>query len=85
MSEDGSLIAYQANGDLKTATKVILNVETGKKQKVTCGKGQCICPLGFVRSDFVYGVAKTEDIGNTYLERQPSQCTNWRSGIKKEK
>lgn len=66
MSEDGSLIAYQANGDLETATKVtILNVETGKKQKVTCGKGECIRPLGFVRSDFVYGVAKTEDIGNT--------------------
>ena len=66
MSEDGSLIAYQANGDLESATKVtILNVETGKKQKVTCGKGECIRPLGFVRSDFVYGVAKTEDIGNT--------------------
>ena len=66
VSEDGSLIAYQANGDLETATKVtILNVETGKKQKVTCGKGECIRPLGFVRSDFVYGVAKTEDIGNT--------------------
>ena len=66
VSEDGSLIAYQADGELGTATKVsILNVGTGKKQKITCSEGECIRPLGFIRSDFVYGIAKTEDIGNT--------------------
>ena len=66
ISEDGSLIAYQADGELGTATKVsILNVGTGKKQKITCSEGECIRPLGFIRSDFVYGIAKTEDIGNT--------------------
>lgn len=43
----------------------ILNVGTGKKQKITCSEGECIRPLGFIRSDFVYGIAKTEDIGNT--------------------
>lgn len=66
VSEDGSLIAYQADGELGTATKVsILNVGIGKKQKITCSEGECIRPLGFIRSDFVYGIAKTEDIGNT--------------------
>lgn len=66
VSKDGSMIAYQANGELGTATRiVILNVDTGKKQTVDCEAGECIRPLGFIRSDFVYGVAKTEDIGNT--------------------
>lgn len=41
VSEDGSLIAYQADGELGTATKVsILNVGTGKKQKITCSEGE---------------------------------------------
>ncbi len=66
VSNDGSLIAYQANGEVGTATRiVVLNVKTGKKQTVQCEAGECIRPLGFIRSDFVYGVAKTEDIGNT--------------------
>ena len=86
VSEDGSLIAYQADGELGTATKVsILNVGTGKKQKITCSEGECIRPLGFIRSDFVYGIAKTEDIGNTVSGEATVPCTNWRSGIKKEK
>ena len=35
VSKDGSMIAYQANGEVGTATRiVILNVDTGKKQTV---------------------------------------------------
>ena len=69
---DGTLYQYSIEDDEKTvlvkgtATKVsILNVGTGKKQKITYSEGECIRPLGFIRSDFVYGIAKTEDIGNT--------------------
>lgn len=66
VSKDGSMIAYQANGEVGTATRiVILNVDTGKKQTVQCGAGECIRPLGFIRGDFVYGTAKTDDLGKT--------------------
>ena len=66
VSEDGRLVAYQANGELGTATKVtVLNLETGKEQSVECGDDECIRPLGFVRTDFVYGVARKAEIGKT--------------------
>ena len=66
VSEDGKLVAYQANGDLGTATKVIvLNLENGQEQSVECGEDECIRPLGFVRNDFVYGVARKSETGKT--------------------
>lgn len=66
VSDDSSIVAYQSNGDLNTATQVtVLDLNTGAEQNVTCEQDECIRPLGFVKSDFVYGVAKTADVGKT--------------------
>lgn len=66
VSEDGHLAAYQSNGKLSEATKVvIIDFKNGTKRTVEAGDGECIRPLGFVKNDFVYGLAKTADIGKT--------------------
>ena len=68
LSEDGKLLAYQSNGELQTATKVtVLNFETGKNYEIEAASGECITPLGFVLTDFVYGVNRTTDVGKTVV------------------
>ena len=63
-SEDGQLLAYQSNGTLEDATKIIVkDLESGEDREVECKEGECIQPLGFVNGDFVCGVARKEDIG----------------------
>ena len=42
-----------------------MNLETDQEYEVTCKDGECIKPLGFMDGDFVYGVAKTEEVGTT--------------------
>ena len=66
IAKDGSMAAWQDEGELNAATRiVILDFETGEERTVECGEGECIRPLGFVKKDFVYGVAWTEDTGRT--------------------
>lgn len=66
VSEDSSMVAYQTNGDLDTATEMeVRNLAEGTSFKLTCQEGECIRPLGFVKTDVVYGLAKTADTGST--------------------
>ena len=66
VSDDGHLVAWQEGKELNTATKVIVkNLETGKERTAQSGGDECVRPLGFVKNDFVYGVAKTADTGRT--------------------
>lgn len=66
VSDDGHMIAYQANGSLTKATEIkVINFASGKERTVTCREDECVQPLGFVKNDFVYGVAKTADTGRT--------------------
>ena len=66
VSQDGRQVAWQEGEELNAATRVtVKNLETGKERKVECGGDECIRPLGFVKNDFVYGVAKTADTGRT--------------------
>lgn len=60
-SDDGRLIAYQKEGD--ESETVVLDFSTDSKQEVSVPEGEIIKPLGFVKGDFVYGVARTEDAG----------------------
>lgn len=60
-SDDGRLIAYQKN-DSETEV-VVLDFSTDSKQTVSASDGEVIKPLGFVKGDFVYGVARTQDVG----------------------
>lgn len=65
-SDDGHLMAYQSNGSLDEATIVtVRNFASGKEYSVEVAEDECIRPQGFVRNDFVYGVAKLADIGKT--------------------
>lgn len=66
-SDDGHLMAYQSNGSLYEANTVtVRNFASGKEYTVEVEEDECILPQGFVRNDFVYGVAKQTDIGKTY-------------------
>ena len=66
ISGDGSMAAWQDGGELNAASRiVILDFESGDERTVECGEGECIRPLGFVKKDFVYGIARTEDTGRT--------------------
>lgn len=66
VSKDGHLVAWQEGEKLNEATKVtVKNLETGKERKAESGGDECVRPLGFVKNDFVYGVAKTADTGRT--------------------
>ena len=60
-SDDGRLIAYRKEGSESEA--VVLDFSTDRKQEVSVAKDEIIKPLGFVKGDFVYGVARTQDAG----------------------
>ena len=62
-SEDGQMLAYQTD---ETASEVVvMNFAENKEQRVLADDGAKIIPLGFVLGDFVYGMAKEENIGKT--------------------
>ena len=66
VSGDGHLLAYQtAESDTDIREVIIMNLSSGEQKSITCKEGESIHPLGFVRNDFVYGIAKTGDMGQT--------------------
>lgn len=62
-SDDGHLIAYQNQENFGEA--VVLDFSSGAQQTVQVADGEVIRPLGFVMGDFVYGVARAQDAGQT--------------------
>jgi len=65
-SNDGHIFAYQVDGSAEDAEEVqVLDLATGKGYAVEASAGECVMPLGFVNEDFVYGVAKKDDVGTT--------------------
>lgn len=62
-STDGHLLAYQNDANLAEAT--VMNFKTDSKQVVKAEEGEILIPLGFVKGDFVYGVARPEEAGTT--------------------
>lgn len=66
VSDDGHIIAYQTGDDAAQATQITLrDFATDDERTIECAEDECIQPLGFVNSDFVYGVAKTADTWKT--------------------
>lgn len=66
VSDNRRLIAYQTMEDSESATEVqIMNLSTGNNRTVTCDEGESIQPLGFMQTDFVYGLSRTSDAGET--------------------
>lgn len=65
-SDDGHLLAYQANGKIENAREItILNLKSGKTRTVKAKEGESVRPLGFVGDDFIYGRQRPGDKGKT--------------------
>ena len=64
-SEDGKYVAY-ADKNMNDQTQIlrVLNLSSGKKLRIECEQDEIMKPLGFMGSDFVYGVSKISDAGN---------------------
>lgn len=60
VSEDGHMMAYQAEGNI-----VVRNLATGGERTMESAEGESIRPLGFIKNDFVYGAVREEDVGQT--------------------
>lgn len=62
-SADGHLLAYQ-NREKQNET-LVMNFKDDSKRVVSAEEGELLIPLGFIKGDFVYGVARAEDAGVT--------------------
>lgn len=66
VSEDGRLLAYQMTGEEQAAGNiVVMDFATGEQRIVEAAEGENVYPLGFVKNDFVYGIFRAEDKGQT--------------------
>ena len=63
ISEDKKNIAWQEGESLYQGTVIhVLNLETGQKREISGEDGSFVRALGFVMDDFVYGMARQEDL-----------------------
>ncbi len=62
-SSDGQFIAYRASEKLSEITVIDFAEDT--KREVDVSEQEVIVPLGFIKGDFVYGVANAQDAGKT--------------------
>lgn len=64
VSNNKKKIAYQMEtkeGEVQGIK--IMNLSTGSERSLECEEGEILTPLGFMRGDFVYGVARESDQG----------------------
>jgi len=63
VSEDGRYIAWQDSEDTYHSEKIqVMDLEDESSHSIDTEKGEYIQPIGFIKNDFVYGIAKAEDI-----------------------
>ncbi|MBQ0042117.1 MAG: hypothetical protein KBS85_02175 [Lachnospiraceae bacterium] len=63
ISSDQSNIAWQVEADVNHSKSLILmNLNTQASSEIRGESGQYIKPIGFMGSDFIYGVANKEDV-----------------------
>lgn len=63
ISYDQSMVAWHDNGTVNNADSItVLNLETGESCTIKAEEGTKIKALGFLDKDFVYGIAKDENI-----------------------
>ena len=65
-SDDGHLLAYQKTENGTTVTE-IWDFAKDSKTEVSANANEIVIPLGFVGSDFVYGVSTGDDMGYDVL------------------
>lgn len=63
-SENGRYVAYQKDGDLKTADQMeVWDLEKEESFTTEVAEDEMIRPMGFVKGDVVYGIGKEADAG----------------------
>lgn len=63
VSNDGSIVAYNMNGSVNAADSVrVMNMNSGNQIIIEAEADEYVKTLGFVNSDYVYGIAKKSDI-----------------------
>lgn len=63
VSSDNTLLVLQKEKDLSKSEKLVyMNLEKGEKKEIACQEGERIRPIGFIGNDFIYGIAREEDI-----------------------
>jgi hypothetical protein len=63
ISQSGSKLAWQPEQKLYDSTQIcILNLDTGESTQLEAGATQRLLPIGFMKEDFIYGVADTSVI-----------------------
>lgn len=71
VSDDNYMLAWQEEKQIHNSSSIqIRNLKSESQYKITCNEDERIMPLGFMGEDFIYGIAKQEDIikdiaGNT--------------------
>lgn len=66
ISETGNIIAYVDKSENESAQKIILkNLKKEDGQEINCAEDETIIPLGFIGTDFIYGISKIADAGST--------------------
>lgn len=63
ISDNSQMLAWQEEKQAYNSTSIhILDLETRSRYTVSCGEGERIVPLGFMDQDFIYGIARLDDI-----------------------
>ncbi len=63
VSDNGRVIAYHIDGTVEGADKVrVFNIEKGSDCYIEAEEDEKVKGLGFIQNDFIYGVAKKENI-----------------------
>lgn len=67
-AEDGSMLAWQEDGDLSDGTTLILmDLNSGETSRIKAGAGYRIRPLGFMGQDLIYGLAPEAFVREDFL------------------
>ncbi len=62
-SKDNSIIAIETEKDLSNNRSILMiDLESGKEQEFTCDSDHRIGAVGFLSSDFIYGIASAYDV-----------------------
>lgn len=63
VSDDNQYVAWQKEqAEYESSTVILMNLETGEQKEITAGADERIRPVGFMGSDFIYGLAKTDAV-----------------------
>lgn len=63
ISESGNKLAWQTSHKVYDSTQInLLNLDTGKTTVIEVSEAERILPVGFMKGDFIYGVASTDSI-----------------------